>query len=50
MHPITLLSVRIDNVTYADAIARVETFLREPGLRQVATVNPVDIFDAKNRL
>jgi N-acetylglucosaminyldiphosphoundecaprenol N-acetyl-beta-D-mannosaminyltransferase len=39
-HSITLLSVRIDNVTYADAMARVEIFLREPGLHQIATVNP----------
>ncbi len=39
-HSITLLSVRIDNVTYADAMARVQTFLREPGLHQIATVNP----------
>jgi N-acetylglucosaminyldiphosphoundecaprenol N-acetyl-beta-D-mannosaminyltransferase len=37
---ITLLSVRIDSVTYADAMARVETFLREPGVHQIATVNP----------
>ncbi len=40
MPSITILSVRIDNVTYTDAMARVETFLREPGLHQIATVNP----------
>ncbi len=40
MDSITILSVRIDNVTYVDAMARVETFLREPGLHQIATVNP----------
>jgi N-acetylglucosaminyldiphosphoundecaprenol N-acetyl-beta-D-mannosaminyltransferase len=37
---LTLLSVRIDNVTYGDAIARVKDFLREGGLHQIATVNP----------
>ncbi len=40
MKHVCLLSVRIDNVTYADAMARVETFLREPGLHHIATVNP----------
>ncbi len=40
MTSIDILSVHIDNVTYADAIARVETFLREPGVHQIATVNP----------
>jgi N-acetylglucosaminyldiphosphoundecaprenol N-acetyl-beta-D-mannosaminyltransferase len=40
MVQVTLLSVRIDNVAYDDAIARVENFLREPGLHQIATVNP----------
>lgn len=37
---VTILSVRIDNVTYDDSIASVESFLREPGLHQIATVNP----------
>ncbi|MBI5649495.1 MAG: WecB/TagA/CpsF family glycosyltransferase [Chloroflexi bacterium] len=37
---IHILSIRIDNVTYDDALARIETFLREPGLHQIATVNP----------
>ncbi|MBI5304844.1 MAG: WecB/TagA/CpsF family glycosyltransferase [Chloroflexi bacterium] len=37
---ITLLNIRIDNVTYAEAMARVELFLREPGLHHIATVNP----------
>ena len=40
MTSIDILSVRIDNVSYADAIARVEIFLREPGVHQIATVNP----------
>jgi N-acetylglucosaminyldiphosphoundecaprenol N-acetyl-beta-D-mannosaminyltransferase len=37
---ITILNLRIDNVTYTDALARIATFLREPGLHQIATVNP----------
>ncbi len=40
MNAATILNVRIDNVTYADAIARVESFLRERGVHQIATVNP----------
>ena len=40
MNSINLLNVRIDDVTYADALTRVEEFLREPGLHQIATVNP----------
>ncbi|MDE3089831.1 MAG: WecB/TagA/CpsF family glycosyltransferase [Chloroflexota bacterium] len=37
---IALLSIRIDNVAYADAMARIKTFLREPGVHHIATVNP----------
>lgn len=40
MNSISILNIRIDNVTYDDAIAQVETWLREPGLHQIATVNP----------
>jgi len=40
MNSINILNVRIDNVTYDDAMARVEEFLCEPGLHQIATVNP----------
>lgn len=40
MEIIHILSVRIDNVTYDDAMAHVEKFLREPGVHQIATVNP----------
>ena len=40
MNAVVILNVRIDNVAYVDAMARVETFLREPGLHQIATVNP----------
>ena len=40
MEKIQILNVRIDNVTYHDVMIHVEGFLREPGLHQVATVNP----------
>lgn len=40
MSHIPILNVRLDNVTYDDAMARIAVFLREPGLHQVATVNP----------
>lgn len=40
MDSINILGVRIDNVTYADALARVEEFLRAPRLHHIATVNP----------
>jgi len=40
MNAINILGVRIDNLTFADALARVEQFLDEPGLHQIATVNP----------
>ncbi len=37
---VTILSVRVDNVTYDEAIAGAESFLHEPGVHQIATVNP----------
>jgi N-acetylglucosaminyldiphosphoundecaprenol N-acetyl-beta-D-mannosaminyltransferase len=40
MNSIAILGVRIDNVTYADALARVDEFLRAGGWHQIATVNP----------
>lgn len=40
MENITLLSVRIDNVTCDEALTRVDFFLREPGWHHIATVNP----------
>jgi len=40
MENINILSVRVDNVTYDDALARVEFFLRDGGAHQIATVNP----------
>lgn len=40
MSRIPILNVRLDNVTHDDAMTRIAVFLREPGLHQVATVNP----------
>jgi N-acetylglucosaminyldiphosphoundecaprenol N-acetyl-beta-D-mannosaminyltransferase len=40
MSSITILNVRIDSVTYDDAMACIETFLHDGGFHQVATVNP----------
>lgn len=40
MDNIDILGVRVHNVTYDDAIARVEFFLRDGGAQQIATVNP----------
>ncbi len=40
MDSIIILGVRVDNVNCDDAMARVEFFLRERGVHQIATVNP----------
>ena len=40
MNSIRILDVRIDNVTYDDALAQVESYLREGDFHQIATVNP----------
>ncbi|MBI5032279.1 MAG: WecB/TagA/CpsF family glycosyltransferase [Chloroflexi bacterium] len=40
MKSIDILNVRIDNVTYDDALTYVANFLREPGTHQIATINP----------
>lgn len=37
---VDILGVRVDNVTYADALGRVESLLLEGYCRQIATVNP----------
>ncbi len=49
MNRISILNVRIDNVTYDDAIARVKDFLHEPGLHQIATVNPEFVVIAQSK-
>lgn len=40
MNSINILGVRVDKVTYPEALARVDSFLREGGGHQIATVNP----------
>jgi N-acetylglucosaminyldiphosphoundecaprenol N-acetyl-beta-D-mannosaminyltransferase len=37
---VDILGVRVDDVSFADALAQVESFLREGSCRQIATVNP----------
>ncbi|MBI3915070.1 MAG: WecB/TagA/CpsF family glycosyltransferase [Chloroflexi bacterium] len=40
MNSISILGVRVDNVTYETALAQIETWLRAGGFHQIATVNP----------
>ncbi len=40
MPSITILGVRVDNVTYETALQRIDGWLRAGGFHQVATVNP----------
>lgn len=40
MDSINILGVRVDKVTYDDALTQIEEFLREGGFHQIATVNP----------
>lgn len=48
MDSINILGVRIDDVTYDDALAHIEEFLREPGMHHIATVNPEFVVLAQN--
>lgn len=40
MDSLNILGVRVDNVTYGEAIAQVDSFLRDHSSHQLATVNP----------
>lgn len=40
MTRIQILGVRVDDVTYAEAMTQIEFFLNPPGLHHLATVNP----------
>lgn len=40
MDSLNILGVRVDNVTYDEAVALVDSFLRVNGCHQIATVNP----------
>jgi N-acetylglucosaminyldiphosphoundecaprenol N-acetyl-beta-D-mannosaminyltransferase len=47
MNSITVLGVRVDDVTMPEALARVDDFMQEPRLHQVVTVNPEFIVAAQ---
>ena len=40
MTSVEILGIRVDNVSYDEAMARVEGMLRDGGMHQIATVNP----------
>lgn len=48
MNSITVLGVRVDDVTMPEALARVDEFMQEPRLHQIVTVNPEFIMAAQN--
>lgn len=47
MNSITVLGVRVDDVTMAEALARMDDFMQEPRVHQVVTVNPEFIVAAQ---
>ncbi|MCC7164750.1 MAG: WecB/TagA/CpsF family glycosyltransferase [Anaerolineae bacterium] len=47
MNSITVLGVRVDDVTMPEALARVDEFMQEPRLHQIVTVNPEFIMAAQ---
>jgi len=47
MKSISLLNVRIDDVTTGEVMAQVEQWMAQPGVRQIATVNPEFIMRAQ---
>jgi N-acetylglucosaminyldiphosphoundecaprenol N-acetyl-beta-D-mannosaminyltransferase len=48
MNSITVLGVRVDDVTMSEALARVDEFMQEPRLHQIVTVNPEFIVSAQD--
>ncbi len=48
MNSITVLGVRVDDVTMAEALAQVDDFMQESRLHQIVTVNPEFISAAQN--
>ncbi len=48
MNSIHILGVRVDNVTYDEAVARVDSFLHEDSCHQIATVNPEFVIIAQS--
>jgi N-acetylglucosaminyldiphosphoundecaprenol N-acetyl-beta-D-mannosaminyltransferase len=47
LNSITVLGVRVDDVTMSEALARVDDLMQEPGQHQVVTVNPEFIVAAQ---
>lgn len=48
LNSITVLGVRVDDVTMPEALARVDDFMQEPRVHQIVTVNPEFIVAAQN--
>ncbi|TAH52441.1 MAG: WecB/TagA/CpsF family glycosyltransferase [Chloroflexota bacterium] len=48
LNSITLLGVRVDDVTMTEALAQVDDFMQEPRVHQVVTVNPEFVTAAQN--
>lgn len=48
MNSITVLGVRVDDVTLGEALAQVDDFMQEPRLHQIVTVNPEFIVAAQD--
>lgn len=48
MNSITVLGVRVDDVTMTEALARVDDFMQEPRLHQIITVNPEFVMAAQD--
>ncbi len=48
LNSITVLGVRVDDVTMSEALARVDDFMQEPRVHQIVTVNPEFIMAAQN--
>ncbi len=50
MNSITLLNVRVDDVTMGEALAQCDEWMQEPRLHQIVTVNPEFIMTAQKNL
>jgi len=47
MHSITILGVRVDDVTLPEAVAQIESFIAAQTPRQIVTVNPEFVMEAQ---
>jgi N-acetylglucosaminyldiphosphoundecaprenol N-acetyl-beta-D-mannosaminyltransferase len=48
MNSITVLGIRVDDVTMSEALARVDEFMQEPRVHQIVTVNPEFVVSAQD--